>query len=226
MRRVKEAADHIIKKLQIIREEFQNSGKQEELKNRGISKIGISKFTTSNKFRAMHWVKPIRILGFSSPYFAAFRLNTGQKNSEYGQFSYIDAVINCINSNSFTFHDPQTKAIINNPAKCSGKVLAGQFLIITQTANLPRFFKRYPRQKLNHFYPWLFFILTLVKTYNIVFLHQNIQTKKLELNSRISRCRASVYFNLTRTQDLNLFLSIFQVNKVNANVAIIQKPVN
>ena len=90
MRGVKEAADRIIKKLQIISEEFQNSGKQEEFKNRGISKTGISKFTTSNKFRAMHWVKPVRIFGFSSPYFAAFGLNTDQKNSQYGQFSYID----------------------------------------------------------------------------------------------------------------------------------------
>ena len=38
-------------------------------------------------FQGVHCVKNVNICSFSGPYFSAFRLNTGQKNSEYGHFS-------------------------------------------------------------------------------------------------------------------------------------------
>ena len=37
-----------------------------------------------------HFVTSVRIRSFSSPYFPAFRLNTDQKNTEYGHFSCRD----------------------------------------------------------------------------------------------------------------------------------------
>ena len=39
------------------------------------------------KYRDKHCVKRVCILGFSSPYFPAFGLNTNQKNFEYGYLS-------------------------------------------------------------------------------------------------------------------------------------------
>ena len=36
---------------------------------------------------AVHYVKSVRIRGFSGPYFPAFGLKTDHKNSEYGHFS-------------------------------------------------------------------------------------------------------------------------------------------
>ena len=39
----------------------------------------------------IHFVKSVRIRCFSGPYFPAYKLNTNQKNSEYGHFSRRDS---------------------------------------------------------------------------------------------------------------------------------------